>query len=362
MSPPEPPNKSNRTRGWGFLAGFAFCLVLVEILFRSSQLAATLSQKLARRGQLQSLADITARIGNHSGEKLVFFLGDSVLGASALHAHHVADWEASSLSSQLDLHAQAARIRTVNLSADGALIPDISLLTKAAAALAPQQVIIFLNVRMFAEEFEHAPNALSNPLLETEESCMSEEPRVARRPEQLPERLDARIYNFLSNHVQIFAASQSIRALLYYPSAAQFYERVAELLVHEPINEDLKDAALQMKITPYYRGRAWPESALPTSCLTQTIARLSASNIQSTVIMTPQNPSFIEGMSAETTLHANVQKLREILLARAGSGVHFIDWSGALDSSDFLDHCHLTSSGNSKLANMVYESVLSSLQ
>lgn len=324
-----------------FLCGMvtAFCLLII--------LSEGLSRWVIRSGFLYSrmnpVVDVTSRPetldrlrwGSAQPNSL-YLLGDSVLGPTAMTQKRLPDSRSNSLSHRLDLLARSSRACAVNLGCDGLLLTDIEALSEYLGQGKPKSVLLILNFRMFAPEFESGKTSVSRPYLNLHE---------------VPGDSAARIESFLLRHSALFRVTRLLRTLWYQPSQKDFFQRIFESILHLESDPDIQQAALVMKVAPYYPSRVWDLNGAPFQSLEKTLSNLRLLHIPVMVVLTPQNPSFFGKRFDLVSFETNRRLLRAFLQKRQDPGLHYFDWAAHYPPNDFLDHCHLTPEGNARYAS-----------
>lgn len=312
------------------LAAAATFLILLVLAEAASRLAVRTGFWYSRfdfAGTVTSLPELEERVAwAASRPRPLFVLGDSVLGASALLEHGVASPRRSTLAARL-AEREAARGRHVeSLAADGMLLPDLEAESRLLGPGRPR-VLVVLNFRMFAGEFQQGSKALSRDFLSTEP------PRERALPE------------WAFRHSALLRSTAMLKSLWYFPTRRDFFRRTVERVVGSDSDPEIQEAALRLKVAPYYRDR-WSASSPAFRALEVLLRDLSAQAAGSgpvAVVLTPQNPDFVE--DAEL-FAANRAVLGEFVRSRGIAGLEFRDWADRFSADRFLDHCHLTAEGN----------------
>lgn len=265
----------------------------------------------------------------------LYLLGDSVLGPTAMTQKRLPDSRSNSLSHHLDLLARSSGACAVNLGCDGLLLTDIEALTEYLGQGGPKRVLLLLNFRMFAPEFESGKTSVSRPYLNLHE---------------VPVDSAARIESFLLRHSALFRVTRLLRTLWYQPSQKDFFQRILENTLHLESDPDIQQAALVMKVTPYYPSKTWDPKGAPFQSLERVISNLRTHHIPVMVVLTPQNPSFFGKRFDLASFDANRRLLQTFFQKGQAHGFRYLDWATHYPPTDFLDHCHLTAEGNARYA------------
>jgi len=136
-----------------------------------------------------------------------------------------------------------------------------------------------------------------------------------------------------------------LKSVLYFPTRRDFFRRVVERVLGKDGDPDLQEAALRLKVAPYYRGR-WSASSAAFESLDRTLRALARSG-RVAVVLTPQNPDFVED---EALFAENRARLADFLRGRGIPRVEYRDWADLYPPDRFLDHCHLTAAANAEYA------------
>jgi hypothetical protein len=265
----------------------------------------------------------------------LYLFGDSVLGPTAMTQKRIPGARRFTLSRQVDLLAESNGACAVNLGSDGLLLPDIEALSQYLEKGKPQSVLLLLNFRMFAPEFESGKTAYSRPFL----SLRNPPPDSASRAE-----------SFLLRHWVLFRVTRLLRTLWYEPSQKDFFQRILENTLHLESDPDIQQAALVMKAASFYPSKSWDPQGAPLQSLDRVLQNLSRLHIPITVVLTPQNPTFLGKRFDRSSFTANRLTLRKLLQKHLGPDLQYLDWADRYPSQTFLDHCHLTPDGNAQLA------------
>ena len=274
----------------------------------------------------------------------MFLLGDSVLGASALLEHRTPDARRQTIPTFLAQDAGASGRSVESLGADGLLVPDLEAISGEVGAVPRPRLLIVLNVRMFAPEFNDPAKAVSRDFLLPDLVGVLPDASLAASADSLDQRLSrwSVQYSFLLRTARL------LQPLWYFPTRRDFFRRLLEPESSSPEDAEVRDAALRLKVAPYYRDR-WSPAGLPFVALGQLIEGLKTSE-RAVIVLTPQNPEFIE--DAETFAW-NRRVLKEFIAARAPASLVYEDLADRFPPASFLDHCHLTPAGNREYAGVL---------
>jgi len=348
--------------GRAFVAGaaatFFVLLLLAEGAARWAAGSGWIYRRLDFSGSLTSLAELEQRIDwNSRRSHPVFILGDSVLGATALWEHRVEHPRRLTIPAALARPAAAGGMSVQSLGADGLLLPDLEALDRtieATQARAHPHVsirrLIVLNVRMFAAEFAVPAKALSRDFLLPEllSAGKPSDPALARRGDALGDRLSAST----ARYSVLARTAWQLQPLWYFPTRRDAFRRLLEPAHQgaEGESTDLQEAALHLKVDPYYRDR-WDSSSVAFRALGALLeAARSRGGTQTIVVLTPQNPDFV---GDPATFAGNRRLLAEFVGSRGGASVAYRDLADRFPSERFLDHCHLTPEGNREYAQLL---------
>src|SRR5262249_19186447 len=124
---------------------------------------------------------------------------------------------------------------------------------EAARAQPPARRMIVLNVRMFAGEFAAAGKALSRDFLRPELEGAVPDATLGRRDDALGDRLSASA----ARHCALARTAWQLQPLWYFPTRRDAFRRLLEPAQADASGEsaDLQEAALHLKVDPYYRDR-----------------------------------------------------------------------------------------------------------
>jgi hypothetical protein len=339
----------------GALTSFLGLILLCEIFLRLTVPTGFWYRHLDLTADLTSMAEARDRLRYSApGSSEVLVLGDSVLGASALMEHRLPQARIQTLGRFLNREMNSQGLSTVVLAADGILLPDLLALSReflpgksAPGVPQPKKILLLLNFRMFAKDFDSGAKALSRDFL-SENLPPAILSGLGTDPKKTDEnRLSDRLYDFLCRHCFLFRETQMMKTLWYYPSQKDFFQRQLEKVMGLPKEgADLAEASLKLKIAAYYQAYLWPEKGLSFQSLDLLLETLKGSHIPVEVVLTPQNPSFLGDYLDRPSFAANRKTLQRFMKAHAFDGLEYRDWSGRYEPGLFLDHCHLTPEGN----------------
>lgn len=323
------------------LSAAATFLLLVAVSEAASRRAARTGfwyERLDFAGTVTSLPELRERIRwAASRPRPVFLLGDSVLGASALIEHETPGARRSTLAARLKEREAALGRHVESLAADGMLVPDLEGEARLLEDARGARTILVLNVRMFSGEFQDPKKAASREFLEEgfgSASASAFGPSIERT---LPDREFERS--------ALLRSTAMLKSLWYFPTRRDFFRRAAERVLGRDGDPDLQEAALRLKVAPYYRER-WNPSSLAFRSLDRVLRELAGKR-PVTVVLTPQNPDFVE----DPRLFAeNRAVLGQFVRAMEIRGLEYLDWADRYPPDRFLDHCHLTADGNREYA------------
>jgi hypothetical protein len=341
----------------GAVATFFILLLVAEGSARWAAGSGWIYRRLDFSGSLTSLPELEQRIAwNARRSDPIFLLGDSVLGATALWEHRFEHPRRLTIPAQLAPSAAAGGMSVQSLGADGLLLPDLEAIDRAIDAVqphAPARRLIVLNVRMFAAEFASSGKALSREFLlpELESAGAPPDPALARRDDALGGSLSAGA----ARHSVLARTAWQLQPLWYFPTRRDAFRRLLEP-AHGGAAEgdaDLQEAALHLKVDPYYRDR-WDPSSVAFRALGALLeAARRRGDVQTIVVLTPQNPEFV----GDTATFASNRRVLSEFVARhsqpGGASVAYRDLGEQFPSDRFLDHCHLTPDGNREYAQIL---------
>jgi hypothetical protein len=322
----------------GASATFLALLFFAEIGSRLAVKSGFLYRKVDLSGALSSLPELRDRIAWAASRPLpVLLLGDSVLGASALVEHRVKNGRRQTIPVFLEEIAGRQGWNVASLGADGLLIPDLEAICAEIPRAPPQRIVVLLNFRMFASEFEKPAAALSRDFLHSGVTRALVWPRSPADDVSL----DERVSTWAVEHSFLLRTTRLLKPLWYFPTRRDFYRRLIERVPGRNEDLDIREAALRLKVAPYYRER-WKTSSLSFRVLGALLKEMS--NFERVVVvLTPQNPDFIED---HETFKWNRRVLRDFIQSRRAGSVAYRDFADRFPADQFLDHCHLTPEGN----------------
>ena len=336
----------------GCAAAFLALLFLSEIASRLLAQSGFLYDRLDFAGSLTSLPELQDRIRWACRRpRAAVLLGDSVLGASALLERGEPAARRRTIAAFLRETSAPRGWAVASLSADGLLLPDIDAIAQQLRAVPPRRVVLFLNVRMFGAEFQETSRSASRDFLRASgpAGAAADTARQARS-------LDQRLGDWVSIHWCLFRTTQLLKTLWYFPTQRDALQRAVTRLLGDHGDRDLQDAALALKISPYYQN-LWRTSDPSFQSLGRIVAALGQTAGGLTVVLSPQNPGFAGSSVDPLILERNRETLRSFLRLRERSSVTFLDWSDRYSSEWFLDQCHLTASGNQRLARDLFDAL-----
>jgi hypothetical protein len=323
----------------GFLLALVIWLVCAEAFCRAGA-AGLWYRHFDFSGRLVSLPELRDRLAYFTHQPAtVCLLGDSVAGASALIENRIPNAEQSSLTHRLQVHFETQGRHLFSLSADGLLIPDIESIAAQFDAARPGTVLILLNYRMFAPEFQ-TDGAGSRAFLPGDGA-------MARSAET---SLGATVEALANRYSALFRSTQLLKSLWYFPSQKDFFQRQLEQWFPNPRDADLAEAALALKVAPYYRNVEWHPDSAAFRSLGGLLDHLHTLQIPARIVFTPQNTTFLHDVLNPVLFHDNRVVLGEFVYAHAGTDTAYFDWAERYPSKSFLDHCHLTRDGNDQYA------------
>lgn len=335
----------------GATLSFLLLLVGAEVASRGLLRSGFLYRRFDFSGTLTSLPELRDRIAwSDSLPHPVFLLGDSVLGASALMEHRTRDARDQTIPAFLARDTRGAGVHVESLGADGLLVPDLEAISGEVAKLARPRLLIVLNVRMFAAEFSDPAKAVSRDFLLPDLVGVLPDPHLAATADSLDQRLSRGSvdYSFLLRTTRL------LQPLWYFPTRRDFFRRLLEPDTGSAADADVREAALRLKVAPYYRDR-WSESSLPFAALGQLLENLRATE-RAVIVLTPQNADFIDDAA---TFAWNRATLKTFIASRAPRSLSYEDLADRYPPTSFLDHCHLTAAGNRDYARTLARLLLS---
>ncbi len=342
----------NRSLCMGACCSFFGLLLSAEVFFRVSVPSGFWYQRFDLSGDMTSLAEIKDRLRYAAPDNgRVLLLGDSVLGASALTEHRLPDARSKTLSQDLKSQLSSHGYNALSLGSDGLLLPDIESLSFEFMKNPPRRIVLLLNFRMFAQDFNEGPKALSRHFLLAELPANIQKRLSPEKPPSQEAKLGDRLYDGMAENWILFRETQTLKTLWYYPSQKDFFQRFLELVVGKnETQSDMVEAALKQKIASYYQPYLWDPQGLPFTCLKNILDAWSEKSIQVTVILTPQNQKFLGSYLDKPSFEKNRKRLALFMKPYASKGIHYEDWAVRYPSQCFLDHCHLNPEGNNRYA------------
>ena len=335
----------------GLLVSFLFLLAASELVCRWAAQTGFWYRHFDFTGDLTSLPEVQDRLRSANGEaNSLFLLGDSVLGPTSLQEHRVPSARQNSLAFSLEQREKVENRSVLSLGADGMLLPDLEALTEEMKSFpAPKRVILILNFRMFAPQFEKGPEGLSRVFfkgdLPPEISSLLNDPSASGQSQ-----FNSQVDNLIVRHWFLFRASQLLRTLWYFPSQKDVFQKILEDLLKQQEDPDLKEAALKLKISSFYQANSWNRESLPFQALDRLLDNLTRQGVPTLVVLTPQNLRFLSGIVDLTSFRKNRKFLAAFMKKHRGPLLTYRDWADRYPAGLFLDHCHLTPDGNQKLA------------
>jgi hypothetical protein len=334
----------------GAAATFLALILLAEFAARWAAGSGWLYRHFDLSGSLTSLPELRQRVAwNDRRPYPIFLLGDSVLGATALWEHRVEHPRRLTIPAALAPPAAARGMSVQSLGADGLLLPDLEAIDRTIEARRAQthasaRRVIVLNVRMFAAEFAAPGKAVSRDFLRPELEGGVPDATLGRREDALGEGLSTSAARYCA----LARTAWQLQPLWYFPTRRDAFRRLLEpASAAADENTDLQEAALHLKVDPYYRD-AWDTSSPAFRALGALLeAARSRGTNQTIVVLTPQNPEFVADAA---TFDRNRRVLSEFVGARMGASVAYRDLAKAFPPEKFLDHCHLTPEGNREYA------------
>src|SRR5262249_53078547 len=261
--------------------------------------------------------------------QLTVLMGDSILGSGALLERGVPDARRRTIPVFLSQEAAGSGWSVVSLGADGLLLRDLEGIVDQLRTSPPRRAIVFLNIRMFADEYQEGSGTASRGFLAT--GSASKEWRRQFLGTGLGELAFA--------HSYLFRTTQLLKTCWYFPSQQAFFRRTVSRVLGEQDDRDVPGAAVALNVAPYYRS-VWKTSAPSFRALDQILnSGLLKGGL--TLLLSPQNASFLGGSVDPAILEGNRATLRNFLHDRKSDSFNFLDWSDRYPSEEFLDHCHL---------------------
>jgi hypothetical protein len=316
---------------------FVLLLVATELVCRAFASSGFLYRRLDVSGALTSVPEIEDRLRSR-GPGAVVLLGDSILGGTALWEHRVEHPRARALGAALAKELAASGRGTVGLAADGLLLPDLEPLARKAADARAGSVLLLLNFRMFAAEFQTPERAISRDFLVP--------PRAGGGEKAQEASLSRTLFDGAARDLATFRTAQLLRTLWYFPTQKDALQRLVEPFFGPEETDDVREAALRLKIAPYYKD-AWSPASPAFHALLRISLEMKRRGVPLAVALAPQNPEVVEGVGDRATFEKN-RALLAASLARTSRPL--LDLSAKYPAESFLDHCHLTADGNHALA------------
>ena len=309
-------------------------------------------------GTLTSLPELRDRIAwTASRPRPVFVLGDSVLGATALWEHRIPSPRRQTVPAYLAGGAQADGWSVTSLAADGLLLTDLAAIGREVDASTPSRILVVLNVRMFATEFGEPAKALSRDFLRPAlaEALPGSGPTAGA--DSLEERLSAASVR----GSYLMRTTRQLQPLWYFPTRRDAFRRLLEpsragneSAADGSTDVDLQEAALHLKVDPYYRSR-WEPASLAFRALAALLDEVRGRD-RVVVVLSPQNPEFV---ADPETFAWNRRVLDAFVASRRDPSLVYRDFGDRYPSDRFLDHCHLTPQGNREYAEALLQSLRS---
>jgi hypothetical protein len=309
-------------------------------------------------GDMTSRAELEERIQATpvTGKRSLLVYGDSVLGATALLEHRLPDARNRTLHHHLKEGFRAKGSEILDLGADGLLLPDIEALQRKVGPFSPKNVLLILNFRMFAEEFATGPKALSRKFLRQDMSPAVRDLVGEAEASDREALWGNRLYEGFCEHWILFREAQVLKSLWFAPSRKDFFERQLERVTgHDDAQADIREETLKQRTAGYYKDQIWRTDSLPFRSLQETLNDLMEGAPDVTVVLTPQNAAFLEGILDLPESKKNRRILKDLLEPYKQKGLRYLDWSDHYPKELFLDHCHLTPEGNERYAKDLLE-------
>jgi hypothetical protein len=337
---------------FGAFSALLGCLFIFEILLWITIPTGFWYRHLDISGDLTSLPEIEDRIRfTYPLQRPFFLLGDSVLGASSMIEHRIPQARSKTLTQDLTAQFNIVHQPVLSLGSDGNLLTDIVALNTEIKPQQGDHLLLLLNFRMFAQEFDDGPKGLSRYFLEPD---LPADIQNRLNPDKSPSQesqLSDDLYCLMCRHWLLFRETQMMKTLWYYPSQKDFYQHLLENLVGtNDAQADLIEAALKQKIATYYQPYVWDKKGLSFTCLQKILDSWSAKHVRVTVILTPQNQKFLGSYLDKSSFKKNRALLAVFMKNYISKDIRYEDWCDRYPSVFFLDHCHLTPEGNQKYA------------
>jgi hypothetical protein len=244
----------------------------------------------------------------------------------------------------------------LSMGSDGMLLPDMEAITHETIHNPPEKLVLLLNMRMFAKEFNHGSKGISRKFLLAEVDGATKRDLQSDLVETQESQLSDQLYDKLTRHWWLFRETQMLKTLWYYPSQKDFLQRVVEQWMgRSEIQATLAEAALKLKIAAWYQSYSWDRQGLPMVSLRRILDKWKQSGTSITVILTPQNAKFLGKAWDKASIDANSKLLAEVISEYTDAKLNFQDWSERYPSKLFLDHCHLTVNGNEQYGKDLME-------
>jgi hypothetical protein len=345
---PQGPRPDRDRLAAGAALAFVTLLLFSEMVSRILVHSGFWYDRFDFSGVLSSLPELQDRIRWASQKpQLTVLLGDSVLGAGALLERGVPDARRRTVPAFLRQAARESGWNVISLGADGLLLRDLEGIVKQVRRDPPRRTIVFLNVRMFAAEYQEGAGTASRGFLAAAAAAAWK-----GAPDQPP---GTGLGQSAFSYCYLFRMTQLLKTLWYFPSQHAFFQRTVARFLGEQEDRDLQDATLALKVAPYYRS-LWQTSAPSFRALDEIIdSGLPKGGL--TLLLSPQNPSFLGGSVDPVTLERNRATLNSFLRDRKNDSFTYLDWSDRYPPEQFLDHCHLTPSGNRQLAQDLFRAL-----
>lgn len=310
-----------------------------------------LYRKVDFSGILSSQPELRDRIAWASSRPLpVLLLGDSILGASALVEHGVKNGRRQTIPVFFREVAESRGFSVASLGADGLLIPDLEAIVAEIPRAPSQRVVVLLNFRMFATEFENPAAAVSRDFLHSGVANAFAGPRLPGEDASL----DERVSDWAVEHSFLLRTTRLLKPLWYFPTRRDLYRRLVERVPGGNPDPDIREAALRLKVAPYYREE-WKTSSLSFRVLGAMLKEMRSLE-RVVVILSPQNPDFIEDGGK---FQWNRRVLQDFIQSRLTGPVAYRDFADRFPPDRFLDHCHLTPEGNRDYAKALADLIQS---
>ena len=326
----------------GALAGFVGSLLAAELLCGAWTASGAFYRRFDVDGQLTSLAEIRDRLrASERDSGRILLLGDSVLGGGALAEHREADPRAKSLVRRLRVALGPDGRRLVALHADGLLLPDLEALCREAAPSPSDRLILVLNFRMFAPEFQAPAKALSRPFLR---AALPEAARPDLAPVPAEEALSLALSEGAARASRLYRTSSLLRSLLFFPNQKDAVQRSLEGLAPTDPDDPVEEAALRLRVAPYYRPGGWRDDSAGNRSLRRLLEGLPGA-ARVVVVLSPQNGDALRDLGDPADITGRRASMVRLVTTAAPRAL-LADWTDRYPPVRFLDHCHLTAEGN----------------